>query len=130
MAARETPEMIQIILAAGVDVMARSESGRTPLHSAAGTGHLANVRLLLAAGADVNALTESEWTPLHSAARCYFCGTGAIQALLAAGADPKAKTNFDGNDVLDGKTPWDFAKQNERLKGTEDYWALNDAQYK
>ena len=28
-----------------------------------------------------------------------------------------------------GKTPWDLAQENEKLKGTKAYWALNDAQY-
>jgi len=29
----------------------------------------------------------------------------------------------------DGKTPWDLAQENEELKGTKGYWALNDAQH-
>ena len=50
-------------------------------------------------------------------------GTPAnIQALLDAGADAKAKNK-------EGKTPWDLAQENEKLKGTKGYWALNDAQY-
>jgi ankyrin repeat protein len=59
-------------------------------------------------------------TPLHWAVR-----DGAaenIQALLAAGADAKAKDK-------DGETPWALAQENEKLKGTKAYWALNDAQY-
>ena len=59
-------------------------------------------------------------TPLHKAA-----GHGSaegIKALLDAGADAKSKDN-------DGKTPWDLAQENEYLKGTKGYWALNDAQY-
>jgi hypothetical protein len=42
--------------------------------------------------------------------------------LLTAGADAKAK---DKN----GKWPWDLAQENDKLKGTKSYWALNDAQY-
>ena len=54
---------------------------------------------------------------------CYCTGTSAnIQALLDAGADAKAKNK-------EGKTPWDLVQENERLKGTKGYWALNDAQY-
>jgi hypothetical protein len=41
---------------------------------------------------------------------------------LTVGADAKAKNK-------EGKTPWDLAKKNEKLKGTKGYWALNDAQY-
>ena len=29
----------------------------------------------------------------------------------------------------EGKTPWDYAQENEKLKGTVGFWALNDAQY-
>jgi ankyrin repeat protein len=45
-----------------------------------------------------------------------------IQPLLEAGADSKAKNE-------EGKTPWDLAQENEKIKGTKGYWALNDAQY-
>ena len=47
---------------------------------------------------------------------------GTIEALLEASADPKAKGE-------DGKTPWDLAQSNDKLKDTKGYWALNDAQY-
>ena len=61
--------------------------------------------------------------PLHSAAKClYICKPGAIQALLYAGGDAKAKNK-------EGRTPWDFAQENDKLKGSKGYWALNDAQY-
>ena len=59
-------------------------------------------------------------TPLHYAVKR---GKSAnIQPLLDAGADAKAKNE-------EGKTPWDLAQKNEKLKGTKGYWALNDAQY-
>ena len=76
---------------------------------------------LLAAGAEVMVMDGYRATPLHSASREY--GTSAnIQVLLDAGADAKAKDE-------EGKTPWDYAQENDELKGTKDYWALNDAQY-
>ena len=53
------------------------------------------------------------------------CKTGTpetTQALLDGVADAKAK---DKN----GKTPWDLAYTNEKLKGTKAYRTLNDAQY-
>ena len=82
---------------------------------------LANMQLLLAAGVDVMVMDGYRATPLHSASRGY--GTSAnIQVLLDAGADAKAKDE-------EGKTPWDYAQENEKLKGTKAYWALNDAQY-
>tara|TARA_B100000497_G_scaffold126847_1_gene166868 strand:- start:2656 stop:2862 length:207 start_codon:yes stop_codon:yes gene_type:complete len=59
-------------------------------------------------------------TPLYEAAQS---GTPAnIQALLDANADAKVKNEK-------GKTPWDLAYTNEKLKGTKAYRALNDAQY-
>ena len=80
----------------------------------------ADVQAEFDAGADVMARDEDGSTPLHWAAEH---GTPAnIQALLDANADAKAK---DKN----GKTPWDLAYTNEKLKGTKEYWALNDAQY-
>ena len=69
---------------------------------------------------DVKARTEYGWTPLHLAA---FDGTpDKVLALLDAGADGRAKND-------DNETPFDRAKDNEKLKGTDAYWRLNDAQY-
>ena len=88
-----------------------------------GTATEADVQSEFDAGADVMARTEDGWTPLHYAAKCYFvCKSGAIQALLDAGAAAKVKNK-------EGKTPWDLAQENEYLKGSKGYWALNDAQY-
>ena len=114
---------IQVLLNAGADVNARDENGRTPLHYFAFSGSNAEmIKALINAGANVNARSSIGYTPLHEAATCYICTTGAIEALLEAGGDPRATTKF--ND-----TPWDFAKKNETLKGTTSYWALNDARY-
>ena len=64
------------------------------------------------------------YTPLHSSALCNYCKPELITTLLAAGADPKAYVKFFF------KTPWDLAQENEKLKGSKDYWALNDARFK
>jgi hypothetical protein len=61
-------------------------------------------------------------TLLHDAALFIRCKPGKIEALLTAGAAGKAKNK-------EGKTPWDFAEDNEDLKGTKGYRALSDAQY-
>lgn len=45
-----------------------------------------------------------------------------ITILLKAGADAKAKDKV-------GRTAFDYAKDNEKLKGADAYWKLNDAQY-
>ena len=108
-------------LNSGADVMARDEDGGTPLHWAAGSGTPENIQVLLEAGADVMATRVDGQTPLHSAA--WFGNSKGILVLLVAGAEPKAKNQY-------GQTPWDLAQDNEELKGTEAYWALNDARFK
>ena len=45
-----------------------------------------------------------------------------VMALLEAGADPKAKDAA-------GRVPWDYAKDNRALKGTDVYWQLHDARF-
>ena len=114
---RATTAAVQAKLDAGADVNARTTTGETPLLSAAWGGAPANIlQALLDAGADVMARDGAGRTPLHLA------GTPAnIQALLDAGADAKAKNKLD-------KTPWDYAQENEKLKGTKGYWALNGSQ--
>ena len=69
------------------------------------------------------ARNENGRTPLHRAAEVALAGSAAnIQAFLDANADAKVKNE-------EGKTPRDLAQENEKLKGTKAYWALNDAQY-
>ena len=113
---------IQPLLAAGANVMTRDDAGMTPLHFAAYNSHPEIIQALLYAGTNVMMRDVNGWTPLHAAASCLQCQTGVIEKLLSAGADPKAKGK-------EGRTPWDFAQENENLKGTKGYWALNDARY-
>ena len=115
-----TTSDVKAKLDAGDDVMARDEGGSTPLHLAAGYGPPESIQVLLEAGADAMARNEFGRTPLHSAAM--RSPPKNIQALLEAGADPKAKDD-------DGETPWDLAQDNDVLKGTKSYWALNDARF-
>jgi ankyrin repeat protein len=82
----------------------------------------ADLQAELNGGAEVMARDKHGDTPLHGAAECSFCEAGVIQALLDSVADAKAKNK-------DGRTPWDLAQKNEKLKGTKAYWALNDAHY-
>ena len=97
----------------------------TPLHSAARFNtNPAVVTDLLKAGADPNLkayFLGIAGTPLHHAAS----GThnpAVISALLEAGADPKAQNR-------EGKIPWDFAKDNSAIKGTDVWWKLSDARF-
>ena len=120
----ENPSVITTLLEAGADLKARNEDGMTPLHAAAWFNeNSAVITTLLDAGADPNARAKLVGTPLHGAAR-FNKNPAVITALLDAGADAKAK---DGES---GKTPFDHARENnEKLKNTDVYWRLNDAQY-
>tara|TARA_R110000744_G_scaffold120008_1_gene223671 strand:+ start:1263 stop:1610 length:348 start_codon:yes stop_codon:yes gene_type:complete len=75
----------------------------------------------LMSGADLNARAENGFTPLHWAA-LYNENPEVIIALLDAGADGTAVND-------DGETPFDAAKDNEALEGTDAYWALSDARF-
>ena len=60
-------------------------------------------------------------TPLHLASESTY-NPEIITILLDAGADGTAVNS-------DGQTPFDLAKDNEALVGTDAYWALNDARF-
>ena len=109
-------------MASGVKIDARDKDGQTPLHYV-GTAEIAKV--LLQAGAKVNTRSENGETPLHIAAKKENATNDpakVAKVLLKAGANAKAKNK-------NGKTPFEVAKRGGRLKGTDAYWLLNDAQY-
>ena len=60
-------EAVQLHLAAGTDVNAKTDIGSTPLHPATYSGHKEIVELLIAKGADVNAKMTTDETPLDNA---------------------------------------------------------------
>lgn len=72
--------------------------GRTPLHYAAATGNLSDVRRMIEDGLDVNASDTAGWTPLHFAAAAQPEAHDVVADLLAAGAA------VDGTDAH-GNTP-------------------------
>ena len=117
---------VQVVLACittGADVNARNEYGQTLLHlTAASTDKPAVITALIEAGADVNARTEDGETPLHAAAASTD-SPAVITALIKAGANGAAANDH-------GKTPFDLAKENDAIKGSDAYWALNDARFK
>lgn len=84
--------------------------------------HVEVVSACIKAGADVNARDVLGFTPLLFAAE-YTDNPAVITALIKAGANANA-----AND--DGETPFDLAKGNDAIKGSDVYWALNDARFK
>jgi ankyrin repeat protein len=116
-----THENVLALLEAGADVNARNAIGVTPLHWAAVAETPENILTLLEAGADVNARNAIGVTPLRVAAK--YGPPKNVMALLVAGADAAITDDR-------GLTPWDLANDNDQLKGTDAYWALNDARFK
>lgn len=97
-------EIVNALIAAGVDVNQGDSEGWTPLMAAAGGGHTAIVEKLLAAGANVNAQTAFGLTPLMAAAA--KGQTATVKQLIAAGADLNAKDQNSWTALvwaLDGK---------------------------
>ena len=84
-------ERLQSLLAAGLNVNAKSATGRTALMGACYNGNLRNVKVLLNYGADVNATDSMGNTALMDAIR--FADKALIQTLIAAGADVNAVDN-------------------------------------
>lgn len=104
-------DVLQVLLlagaAAGINQRDREE-GITPLHAAVivcrdwESASPDNVFHLIAAGADPNIPDRDGWTPLHSCA--FYHLTQLIPALLAAGADPTQRDNWE-------HTPADIAEE-------------------
>ena len=118
--------VIELLVAAGANPRTRTQDGETALHRAAARWKgLEVVAALLAAGADPMARDARGATPLHSAASADLNEDnprGTIDALLGAGANPLAEDE-------DGTTPWDLAQENDKLKGSDAYWRMNDARF-
>jgi ankyrin repeat protein len=71
-----------------------------PIHDAAGTGKIEQVRQLLLEGVDVNTISDDGNTPLHAAA--IWGHKDVAEVLLSRGADVHAKES-------NGMTPLHFA---------------------
>ena len=118
-----TPARVRGCLAVGADAKARNRFGLTPLHHASAvTDYPAVIRALVVAGSWVDARTGDGRTPLHLAARSTE-NPAVIEALLAAGANAAARD-------IKGLTPWDYAQDNEALRGTDTYWRLHDGRFR
>ena len=110
-------EAMIALLEAGADPNLTDEQGNVPLHQAASAEA---VTALINTGADPNARSDNGTTPLHSAARGGTAET--LTALISAGADVNTRDD-------DGKLAFDYAEDNDELRGTDAYRKLNDARF-
>ena len=94
-------EAIKQHLAAGTNVNAKDESGRTTLHWVSIEGQKEAAKLLIANGADVNAKDDDDRTPLLEAYR----HKDIVQLLIKEGADMNARNN-KGETIRDLVTIW------------------------
>ena len=118
------PSTVAALIEGGATPRARAVFGITPLHAAAiaDNANPSVIKALIEAGADPGARMEGGDTPLHGAAWADNANPSVIEALLEGGADPGARN--DG-----GFTPFDYAKENEALRGTDAYWLLNEGRF-
>jgi ankyrin repeat protein/L-ascorbate metabolism protein UlaG (beta-lactamase superfamily) len=78
-------------------VKAKDKEGETPLHAAAGAGHIAIVEYLLTKGAEIDARNNDNQNPLLHAA--YYGKAPVVQLLLDKGADFNERDRY-GRTVL------------------------------
>lgn len=114
-AARSGNEAVLLqFVEAGANVQARSSTGVTVLHFAAGAGLAEGVRALVDRGADVNAREfASGQTPLMFAASSGR--TGALRALLAAGAGVDMSTEVVELAAVEAADREDQRRREERV---------------
>ncbi|CAF3455143.1 unnamed protein product [Fusarium graminearum] len=96
-------EVVEKLLAAGVDADSKDTDGRTALQVACEAGHLEVVEKLLAAGADADSKDTDGRTAFQVA--CEAGHLEIVKKLLAAGADADSKDT-------DGRTPLSCAAEN------------------
>lgn len=72
------------------------------------------------------ALTAAEPACADATADLFAAAKGGtaseVRAALSAGANPGARDEW-------GKTPFDYAEDNEALQGADAYWRLNDGRF-
>jgi ankyrin repeat protein len=122
-ASNESPDVVRVVLQGGAVLNAKNEFGRTALFYACQRNPNPDiVRTLVDAGANVNGSDDLGETPLMMAAMNRNSPESIVLMLLRAGADGSARTR-------DGKTAFDYARENSKLRDTTTYWKLNDSQY-
>jgi hypothetical protein len=112
---------VSALVELGGDALAHDTYGDTPLHHAAGEGHLATIKLLLELGANVHAQAKDGQTPLHYAAiaGCLetvhllveIGGSGAVDTQDAKKCTPLHYAASNGHDAVVS-----FLKKNSKRK--------------
>ena len=89
------PDVVELLLARGADVHARSKNSmaNTALHAALAGRDRKSVEVLLGHGADVNARQHGGFTALHAAA--LHGDTELVRLLIAHGADVSIRADSD-----------------------------------
>jgi ankyrin repeat protein len=104
-AAEGHQEVVQLLLASGVNVNLADKYGRTALHEAVSAGQREVVELLLVKGADVNRIwigseyPDGDYTPLHIAAA--NGNREVVELLLAKGANVNAEARWGDRPLHD-----------------------------
>jgi cytohesin len=98
--------LVQVLCDAGANVSATDLFGKTPLHHAAQSGHVAAIELLSEAGANVEAVDDWGRTALHYAAA--FGHVSVVKVLLRSGAKRSPVDKI-------GQAPVDYAMRRERV---------------
>ncbi len=88
-------QAVRLLLDRGADARARTKRNETALGNAATAGNEATVRLLIDHGADVNVRNIRGYSALMLAASSDAIPTAAVKLLLARGADPSFKGDYD-----------------------------------
>lgn len=91
-------DMLLLLIAAGAVPDAKTSSGCTPLHRAAGKNAVRTVCALLDSGANANPQDNAGNTPLHVAAQAG--AVDVVEVLVDAGVDV-AVENLDGDRAID-----------------------------
>lgn len=98
-----TTDLIDLAIAKGADINAKTSDGDTPLHLAR---NYVTVEYLISKGADVKAKNSIGDTPLHAA--CRRGDESSAITLVTSGADINAINN-------QGQSPFDLAGSNDSL---------------